>query len=261
MNKLVGLGVLCASLGFVSVDCAAGTGDDGDADLDEAVSVAALEQGQDGSEPDFADATEAAPALERQCKFSDIRKQLVASYDVDHDGELSDDERAELREDFGGAWRRLARRHAAREARRGWLRVIYDADGSGKLDAEERTELRADLDMRCEQRMAALTAKFDANSDGSLDETEWRAVREDLAARFAKTREAVLQKFDANTDGKLDASERIAALDSLHDSIEAGLKALVGEYDTDDDGKLSGDEKTSMYESLKEKIRQVRSDK
>ncbi|MEY4575911.1 MAG: hypothetical protein RL701_614 [Pseudomonadota bacterium] len=255
MKKFVDVGAWCACLGLLAAGCATQQADSGEPDIEEAVSVAALQQGQDGSDEDFADATDAAPVMDRECKFSDIRKHVVATYDVNHDGELDTDERAELREDFGGAWRKPARRHAAREARRSLLRKIYDTDGSQVLEADERAELAADLDARCEQRMAKLTAKFDADGDGSLDEAEWTAARNELALRYQKARKALLERFDSDRDGKLDVSERAAALSALHDGVEARWEALAADFDSDGDGKLDDVEKDALRAALKAKVR------
>jgi Ca2+-binding EF-hand superfamily protein len=254
MKKLVVLGALCA-LGLSGSGCASSADDSSDTEVDDSVAVAALEQGQDGSDMDSGDATDDAPALDRECRFSDIRKHLVATYDVDKDGKLSADERAELREDFGGPFRRAARRYAAREARRVILRDLYDSDDSGKLDGDEREAMKADLDSRCETRMGALIKKFDANGDGKLDDAEWTSAREELAMRFSAEKKKIIEAFDSNKDGKLDASERMAALLAVHDKIEARWQMLVAQFDADKDGKLNAGEQQALREAVQEKLR------
>ncbi len=77
--------------------------------------------------------------------------EVLAQYDTDHDGKLSDAEKAAMKADL--------------EAKRKELIAKYDADGNGVLDATERAAMEKDLQA---QRLAEQTAKFtELDTDGT----------------------------------------------------------------------------------------------
>jgi Ca2+-binding EF-hand superfamily protein len=74
-------------------------------------------------------------------------------YDADHDGKLSDEEKASAKE---GA------KAKAKETREENLKknlAKYDANGNGKLDAEEREKMKAEENAQKEARKTAREAK------------------------------------------------------------------------------------------------------
>jgi hypothetical protein len=138
---------------------------------------------------------------------------VLAEFDADGDGELSEEECAAAREAH------RAEREARRETRLAELLAEFDADGDGELNEEERAAAHA-------ARQAELLAQFDADGDGVLNEEERAAARAArCAARDVDDEEAEGEAFllekalsseftraDANTDGTLDIADPIFTL-------------------------------------------------
>jgi Ca2+-binding EF-hand superfamily protein len=119
------------------------------------------------------------------------REEVMAEFDVDGDGELSESEMEAM--------------EAARDARE---LVEFDANGDGVISDDERPQ-RPDRgrvngvggpDGNGPSREEML-AEFDADGDGELSESEREAMK---AARDARE----LEEFDANGDGVLSDDER-----------------------------------------------------
>lgn len=249
----LGAAVVCAGLFACAGEPAADETESDDVSLEVATQMSALEVDEDGSDEDFADATDDAPVIDRDCSLRGRRQRLIAHYDTDGDGALSEAERDALREDFGGG--RRGRPHVVRKLRREFLSRLYDADRSGDLDEGERAELNADLEARCEAQKAHRLANYDADASGDLSESEWQALAADVKARFAARHAKWLEAFDANQNGKLDPAERAAARAALHDRLKDRRAALEAEFDTDGNGKLDADERLALVEELKARVR------
>ncbi len=241
-------------------------GEDTDSLLDNAAAISALSQGEGealeeapagdidaGAAEDADESMEEEGVLAQDCSFAAMRAQVRDTYDADGDGELSDEERAKLQEDFGQSPRRRLR--WARHHRFNRVKWIYDADGSGDLDDDERAQLRADLNARCENRMAYLLENFDADDNGELDEAEWTAVREELRARVQARRQQALDEFDSNHNGTLEQGERANMLLQQRERVEERRAACKAQFDTDGDGVLDADEKDAAREFLRARVR------
>jgi len=253
MRFKLGAAVVCAGLMACAGDPAAEESANDDVSLDAAAQISALEVSEDGSDEEFADATDEMPVIERDCSVRGRKARLLGHYDSDGDGELSEEERDALREDFGGG--RRGRPHAVRKLRRELLTRLYDADRSGDLDATERAELSADLEARCEARKAQVLAHHDVDGSGDLSESEWQAFAADVKARFEARHAQVLAAFDKNGDGKLDPLERALARAALRDRLQAKRAELEADFDTDGDGNLDADERQALIEELKSRVR------
>ncbi|MFM2242137.1 MAG: hypothetical protein RLZ97_992 [Verrucomicrobiota bacterium] len=88
--------------------------------------------------------------------------EVIAKFDTDGDGKLSEDERKAAREAF----------RAEAEKRREAMLAKYDTDGDGKLSEDERATLQADMKARHED----LLKKYDADGDGKLSPEERKAA-------------------------------------------------------------------------------------
>jgi hypothetical protein len=130
-------------------------------------------------------------------------RMVLATYDIDGDNELSDDEKGTLASD-------LAVRCENQNAR---LLADFDDDGDGALSDDEARSaaiaLREDMDAH---RRAEL-ALFDADGDGRLSPEEMNAL---FAAKEARK----LELYDADGDGALDDGERAA----LRDDVRAFIR-------------------------------------
>jgi len=82
----------------------------------------------------------------------EIPPELVAQFDTDGDGKLSEEER-----------------EAARERKHKELLEKYDADKDGALGEDERTKMKEDI-------KAEILKKFDKDGDGKLSEEERAAM-------------------------------------------------------------------------------------
>ncbi|HEX2677299.1 MAG TPA: hypothetical protein VHM19_11680, partial [Polyangiales bacterium] len=56
--------------------------------VDDEATIAALQNGEDGSDQDTMDASEDQPTLEHDCTFAGLRKHVLATYDTNGDGKL-----------------------------------------------------------------------------------------------------------------------------------------------------------------------------
>lgn len=222
---------------------------------DDVAAVAALQQGEDGSDPDFNDSSGEESVLDSDCSFGAVRQRVIDEHDDNGDGVLSRQERLALGQDFEGPLRRIARPHLMLRHRVAYLHWLYDEDRSDRLDASERESLVADLETRCENRKAQLLTAFDANQDGELNDAEWQAARVDLAARFAARRVAFVQEHDADQNGRLEIEERYNARMELRDAMEQRLESLQDEYDADDSGTLDDAEAQALREHLQSRVR------
>ncbi|MBI2375728.1 MAG: hypothetical protein HYV07_17160 [Deltaproteobacteria bacterium] len=226
-------------------------------------------------------------ALHRDCSVDAVHDRLVARYDTDGDGELSDTERAALEANFDGRAHGCGARpgmgmgmghggmpgghHGPRPdgantgttsaghpdgcGHRGHgplpfrrLFWVYDADESGDLSDAEREAMRADLDARGANLEARMLASFDADGDGQLSDAELEAARAAHEAEREARRAGDLASYDADGDGRLGHEERRAA----HEGRRAALEAR---FDVNVDGVLDATEKTALREYMRTVIR------
>lgn len=117
--------------------------------------------------------------------------EVLAEYDTDGDGVLSDTEKAAMK--------------AAMEAKRAEFIAKYDTDGDGVLNAEERAAAQAAMEAAKLAEQKAKFAALDTDSSGGLSAAEWAAgapedaTDEQVAAAFAKK--------DADADDSISLEE------------------------------------------------------
>jgi Ca2+-binding EF-hand superfamily protein len=90
--------------------------------------------------------------------------EILAKFDKDGDGKLSDEESKAARE--------------AMQAKRKEAQSKFDTDGDGKISEEERKAMFA-------TRKKEMVAKFDKDGDGVLNDEEKKAARESFGPRPA----------------------------------------------------------------------------
>lgn len=150
---------------------------------------------------------------------------VLAKYDTDKDGKLSDEEIAVLQADV----------KKAQEAKKAAILKKFDKDGDGKLSKEERKAMQEEwlkdhpeaakrmeeMKARQEARKAEMLKKYDKDGDGKLSDEEKKAMREDWAKNHPE------------------AAKRMEEMKARH---EAYVADMIKKFDKDGDGKLSPEE-------------------
>ena len=269
-----------------TLSAACGTADEPVASIDSleaATYSAALVDGSAGETPDEALGVieEAAPELERSCAMADVRARVIARYDGDQDGELSEAERGEMGDMGGPPPRREGdgERGGPREGgergeggpgadgERGErpkgphgqrfqeLMRIYDFDRSHSLEDAEKATLEADLEIRCDNRQLKLLADFDADQDGELSDAEHETARETIHAEREARHLARVAEVDADADGEVSEEEHEAAREAHEERCEEGKERAVEAFDADGDGELSEAEHAALQDALRAWVR------
>ncbi|MBK8013523.1 MAG: hypothetical protein IPK13_19480 [Deltaproteobacteria bacterium] len=211
----------------------------------------AEEASQDPPDPAVADTGLA-------CHFPTYRARVMAHYDEDGDGAISDAERANIREDFGElrADRPRIRRLGVRVRLRAWhaVRWAFDEDGDHKLNDAERAVLVATFQARCEARRAHILETYDANGNGQLDADEITAFRIAQRERLKAKRDAILEAYDADGNGILDVEERSVWKADIAAALRTRRAALFAEFDADQDGALNASELAALKTAIQEAI-------
>lgn len=93
----------------------------------------------------------------------ELPPEVIAGFDKDGDGKLSEQERKAMREEM----------KAKMDGRKAEMLKKFDTNGDGKLDETERAAMKAER----EAMHKALVEKYDTNKDGKLDPEEAKAAR------------------------------------------------------------------------------------
>jgi Ca2+-binding EF-hand superfamily protein len=155
-----------------------------------------------------------------------VPPEILAKYDTDGDGKLSETEKAAMKADL--------------EAKRQALIAKYDTNGDGVLDATERAAAEAAIQA---ERLAAQKAKFvtlDTDTSGGLSLAEFTAGAPTgaTAAKIA----AAFARLDTNKDSSLSVDEFTA---KPAKPTPPDVAAKFASLDTDLSGGLSLAEFTS----------------
>ena len=143
-------------------------------------------------------------------------KLIKMAYDVDGDGELSEDEKLLLKDDLTeGCEAKVAR-----------ILEAYDIDGDGALSEEEKD--------------VAAAAKEEKKAERKENRDAHRA--------------ALLDQYDADEDGELNEEERAAAKDAHKEAAQARIDGFIETFDTDEDGELSDDEFAVFTDFVRERV-------
>lgn len=185
--------------------------------------------------------------------FGDMAARL-ATFDLDGDGFLSEDERAEMRRarmasmlerfDLDGDGelsreeRMAARQDRFEQSARGQqLMREFDLDGDGELNEEEQAAMDAYMDERRQERREEQIAQYDTDGDGELSREERTAQRDDFMSDLT-------DEFDADGDGQLNIDEQLEAMNTMRDRRE--IDRFVDQYDADGDGSMGAGDYTSF---------------
>jgi Ca2+-binding EF-hand superfamily protein len=235
--------------------------DDPDADANTEETLAANDMDFDEAAADRTDAMTRAEPQEAifSCDFSALREQIKARFDVNGDGTLDRQERAELRDHLDDHPRvRFARRlllGGRKPHLHVWKRIkwAFDTDNDGTLSDSERAELIAASEARCERRRANFIERFDTDGDGQLTREEVRAGIEAVRARWQEKKAEFLAQWDANGDGELDDTERAALREHLQSRREEIKARVIEAFDADGDGMLGTEELAALKAAIRAK--------
>lgn len=216
--------------------------------------------------------------FEAEAYRQDVRRRVLAAFDVNQDGWLTGRERTAANDMLAagrlpGKSPVLAERAridepttapaggqadaALAEIKERMARLRqqtfakYDTNGDGHVDAEEHKAMVDAIAKDAHAELDELAARqFDADGDGRLDEQETAAMEKALAERAASDEQARRQRdlrlFDANGDGQLDEQESAAMAEANERQLaEARLwrqQADLQRFDANGDGQLDEQE-------------------
>ena len=149
---------------------------------------------------------------------------ILAVYDLDGDGVLSQQERDAMRAD--------------RDARHDHWVKEWDTNADGVVSGQERDAARTNIQQRIETTRQDRFDEADTNSDGFLSFDEFSAIPPmvRLAEEHPGAPKAIFDGLDANHDGQVDAEEFMQQL-RQHDRMPLDQAFRVA--DTNADGSIS----------------------
>jgi|GEM_PF-951481 Ca2+-binding EF-hand superfamily protein len=204
------------------------------------------------------------------------REDMLERFDLDKDGELSEEERKTAREarpQQRGPNRRPAERKPHGESggtqhsdeRRNRHIEKFDINKDGKLSEEERRlardEIAKGFGQRGDKMREHMLKKFDEDGDGKLSEEERQQAHKEMrrnqdviSDRMTKAKKRLMMRFDTDGDGKISEEEKMAAKKLIEHRIGEIKLELIRKYDADGDGKLSKEERRTAHEEEKQKM-------
>ena len=201
------------------------------------------------------------------------RKDMLKRFDLDKDGQLSEDERKAAREARPQRGRPAGRPAEGKpNGERGnkpphgvrYKHYLerFDKDKDGKLSEEERRIARDEISKGFGQRgnkmREHMLNKFDKDGDGRLSEEERQQAHKEMrrnqgvmSGRTTKAKKRFVEQFDTDGDGKISEAEKAVAKKVIQRRMAELKKKLILKYDTDGDGKLSEEERHNAHEQEK----------
>ena len=164
------------------------------------------------------------------------KTKVLAKYDRDGDGKLSEAERRAAHADWAKHrhhWKDLLEKRS--EA---WV-AKFDRDHDGNLSKEERDAIRKKFIEKLEKLKEKWIAQYDKNQDGKLDKEERAVVRKKFARHL-------VVHFDDNDDNRLNADE-----------VPRKHRQHFGKADTNKDGYVDADEVQAALAEAHEKIHEL----
>ncbi len=182
------------------------------------------------------------------------KEEILAKYDADGDGQLSETERATMREEMGNRGGRGGQRGGqggGQRMSREDLIAKYDTDGDGKLSETEREAARAEMGGRGgrggqrggQNETAAMVAKYDLDGNGELSATELQQLLEDQKNQPAPE-EAGGERGPRGQGGQSEQGQG-------RRGQRMSREEVMAKYDADGDGKLSEEERATMRADMK----------
>jgi Ca2+-binding EF-hand superfamily protein len=181
------------------------------------------------------------------------REDIIAKYDVDGDGQLSDTEKATMQKEMGTrTGRNGGQRNEQRMSREDMI-IKFDVDGDGQLSDSEKETMRSEMGGQRGQQQRAprteqvdttvLITKYDTDGSGELSATELTVF---LADQNNNQPEA-----GPRNRGEGQTGQKGQADQKQNQNQRMSREEIIVKYDTDSDGKLSDTERAAMREDMR----------
>lgn len=163
--------------------------------------------------------------MERMAMGMQLRKEFLADFDIDADGDMSRDE-----------WRAFQRAMFEQTPEGQRLMQQFDADADGVLNEEEQAALDAHLEAEEQRRREEERARMDTDGDGVVSDDERRAARRQERDFWRNQMRTAENNFDYDGDGELNIEE---SRDAWEAWVEyQTIDSFVNRYDTDGDRSM-----------------------
>lgn len=159
---------------------------------------------------------------------ANIRQQMMQQFDTNGDGQLDEQERQAMLDQY---------RRRGEDMRRQWQLRQFDKDGDGQLSADEQAAADAQqrgLRESVQKLQADVIKRWDADGDGQLSAEERQTMTQD----FRREAQRRMSEIDTEGDGQISPQEG-----------QAYWQTLIKKYDADGDGQLNDDERRNMIQS------------
>jgi Ca2+-binding EF-hand superfamily protein len=173
------------------------------------------------------------------------RRQMLQRYDTDGDGQLSKEERQAMWQGRGGVWRERAEAMALRH---------FDADGDGELSDDEKKEIGTFMKELGQTVASYRDTVMDIDGDGEITEQE-RSIRQ---KQFMIVGLKMMVKgralMDTDTDGEVTMAERQAFQQRAGEQTWLWFQGFSNTFDYDSDGRLDKGERNAMILGVDKEI-------
>ncbi len=184
------------------------------------------------------------------------KEEILAKYDADGDGVLSDTERETMRSEMSALRGQRGQGGQSGQRQRPNREEIiakYDADGDGVLSDAEKETMRSEMGQRGERgergqrgqrgqnSTAAMVAKYDADGNGELSAAELQQLLSE------QENQSDMNQERGRRGGQGQGEENQAQGRKQRMSREE----MIAKYDADGDGKLSDTERAAMRADMK----------
>jgi len=171
------------------------------------------------------------------------RRAMMERYDVNHDGQLDEQERADMRRDM--------RRSDPMSAFMDRFKLKqFDADGDGQLDADEQAQFdQFNSSLRDMGRQWGRTL-MSAADDPQATDAQRQAFRAATMVEGMKMMRKFNAVMDIDGDGQVSIEERQAFSQHMSDGISRYMNSLVEQCDTNESGRLSDEGRRQLLETI-----------
>ena len=182
---------------------------------------------------------------ERNAMREAFRKRSIERFDKDGDGKLSEEERQAMRRDRGGMWAAATER---------WRLQHFDKDGDGKLSEAEEAEQR-EFQGQFMAMGKSLDVQFnDLDGDGEVSAEERRKIGQEWRKSAVQMMVLAATYMDRNGDGTVSDEERAGFGKRVQTGMIKWMEDFGKEFDADTNGRLDKSERGAFLTGLKKNI-------
>ncbi|MDP6544388.1 MAG: hypothetical protein QGH60_10380 [Phycisphaerae bacterium] len=182
---------------------------------------------------------------ERKAMREAFRKRSIERYDKDGDGKLSEEERRAMRRGRGGMWAAATER---------WRLQHFDLDGDGKLSKAEEAEQK-EFQGQFMAMGKSLDVKFnDLDGDGEVSMEERRKIGQEWRKSAVQMMVLAATYMDHNGDGEVSQEEREGFGKRVQTGMIKWMEDFGKEFDGDTNGRLDKAERGAFLTGLKKNI-------